>query len=446
MAAADIATRQDVARLFGRVAFGATPLDFETWVGQPYVEMVEHVLTVPASPETTIDDIVKLVLTQSGRDSTLLLQAAQQWWLERMRSTAYPIVERMTLLWHNHFATAVRDENNPDLSMVLEQNDTLRRHALGDFRQLVLDLTIDPAMLFWLNGAQNATPEPNENYARELLELFTLGKHPQVYTETDVREAARALTGWVCDQTTHQVAFDVTRHDADVKHILGRTIPNLGADEYIAVVDAALAQPAAAQFVAWKLVGGLAYVPTQNDVTVDPLVRDVAVSLRTRWNIRDALHTLLNHSLFRNADPALGRQLVRQPVDAVVAACKALNVSALNANAMVACQQMGQNLFRPPNVGGWPMGSRWLSPATALARYGWGYIAWTVWANTPLHSELPDPHDLTAWATTFGLAGLQPSTASAINGYLTERAAASPDELRAGVVALLIASPDWMVI
>jgi uncharacterized protein (DUF1800 family) len=403
-------------------------------------------LNVPASAVPSADELHRAVLSLASRAAAGLLPAAQQWWLEAMRSTQYPLLERMTLLWHNHFATAVRDEGFPDLSMVLEQNALLRKHALGNFATLVKALTVDPAMLFWLNGAENATPEPNENYGRELLELFTLGKHPQPYTETDVREAARALTGWTCDPTTHLVAFDANRHDMGDKTVLGEVIPNLGNVEYQALIDIALKQPAAAQFVAFKMVMGLAYVPTPNDDAVDPLVANVADELKKAWDIRAALRVLLLDPLFRDADVAQGRQLVRQPIDTVVATCKALKMSADDANVSYGAVRMGQGPFRPPNVGGWPAGSAWLSPATALARYDWGNTAYAVWAGHPLRTPLPAPDDLSAWANLLGLAGFTPSTTTAVQAYLTARAMDPVDERKLGVLLLLLASPDWTVL
>ncbi len=465
-----VATRQDVARLFARAAFGATTQDLDTWAGRPYVDAVEHLLNVPALDNRVPpapDEAERLVLEripehdphrtfrEFGIDIgplrlTTAVELAGQWWMERMRTTQYPLEERMVLFWHDHFATAYLYPY-PDVPMLIRQNQTLRRHAFGSFRTLVEAMTVDPAMLYWLNGNENARGAPNENYARELLELFTLGVIPQVYTEGDIREAARALTGWTVTTgpAGGEPSFASGRHDPGQKTVLGVSFGNLGDQEHKKVVDIALAQDAAPKFVAYKLVVNFAYLPPTGDLfqDPDPLVDKVAATLRAgNWDLKQAVRTLLMADEFRFADPSAGRQIVRQPIDLVASACKQVGVSAKSQNVTDLLRRMGQLPFDPPNVGGWPVNKEWLSPVTTLARYDWGVTCYNLWTGSSgTRTNLPPSGDVDAWAKRFGLAGLSDNTSNLIGAYLQSRAGAQESEKQAGVLILLASSPDWMV-
>ena len=235
------ATRAEIARLFGRAAFGASAEQLQIWSQRPYADAVYALVDVPPPPRKDDD-----FFGEVRRESIQILgngETAPQWWLERMRSTPYPLEERMTLFWHNHFATAFREGDKPDYFMLMQQNQTLRTHALGNFRNLLAAMDVDEAMLHWLNGAQSAPPKPNENYAREFFELFTLGKSPQMYSETDIREAARVFTGWSPNGTNGN--FNANRHDHGKKFVLGNTIVDWGADEHYELNRITLAQPVA---------------------------------------------------------------------------------------------------------------------------------------------------------------------------------------------------------
>lgn len=451
------ATWQDVSRLFARAAFGATAADLDRWAGQPYEAAVDHLLNVPAlDTRVPAADEAERILLENNYDGGIGLsdlyagvRQAGQWWVERMRTTQYPLEERMVLFWHDHFATAWLFPY-PDVRMLIQQNQTMRRHALGKVRDLVAAMTLDPAMLYWLNGNENALGKPNENYARELFELFTLGVVPQRYTEEDIREAARALTGWVVDGFTKRVTFNAGRHDPGSKTVLGTTFGNLGNQEYLKVVDIALAQEVAPKFIAYKLVLNFAYLPPTGDVfqDPDPLVDKVAATLRsTDFNVKDAVRTLLLSEEFRGADVAAGKQIVRQPVDLVVSACKAIGVGARAGLVSTLLERMGQLPFDPPNVGGWPVQKEWLSPVTTLARYDWGVTCYNLWNNavSVARTPLPASGDLDGWARRFGLAGLSANTATLVRDYLAAKASAPEAERQAGVLILLASSPDWMV-
>lgn len=451
-------TREDVCRLLGRVAFGATAADIDEWTGKPYADLVDRLLLVPTVP-VGADEGGRVVSAPPALSFSPDLGCL--WWMERMRTTPAPLVERMTLFWHGHFATAVRQPpNGPTATQVSHQLETLRVNALGNFRTIVELMTVDAAMLVWLNGTDNRVPNPNENYARELFELFTLGKRPQVYTEKDIREAARALTGWWVDRSAEVVTrFDAGRHDTGTKRILGQAVTNLGAEEYRKVVEIALAQRVAPLFLAYKLVQEFAYVPrTRNVLTSpDPLVKKVAATLSSSgWDVAKAMRTLLLADEFRLASPLKGQQRVRQPVEQVVAACKALGVNADNQSFVEPLTRMGQRLLEPPNVGGWPAGIGWLSPVTQLGRYDLALRIRSAMLNlfsptsaaslaTGRLADLPAPADIAGWAKTFGLPGLSATTSNAIKTYVTKRKSDGDIELQAGVIALILSSPEWVV-
>jgi len=445
------ATRQDIARLFGRAAFGATAADLDKWTGQPYADVVSYLVDVPA-PDARLpafDDAERLTLDRVDDfgQANSRLEEAQEWWLDRMRITAYPLEERMTLFWHNHFATGLNDKGTGVGAMVA-QNQTLRRNALGNFRQFCAEITLDPAMLFWLDGAFNSGYAPNENYAREFFELFTLGKYPQIYTEHDIRQSARALSGWTCDPITRVPLFDSGSHASGNKKVLHRTITDQQDKEYLEIVDVALAQTVSPLFIAYKLVLNFAYVPESRNLlkSPGPLIGKIARTLRrTKWNLREGVRTMLLADEFRYASESRGRQIVRQPIELVVHASKALNMSARDANAVALLTRMGQTPFMPPNVGGWPFGKDWLSPATFLARYDWGLLAYQLYNQGVLQDALPAPGDLKAWRARFGLATLSHNTEAAIQSYVHSRRGAPVEELQTGVLALIVSSPDWMV-
>ncbi|MDQ1713466.1 MAG: hypothetical protein QOE45_2916 [Frankiaceae bacterium] len=438
-------TAADVSRLLGRAAFGATAADLDQWTGKPYADLVDRLLTpatLPA-PAPAPDDAKRLALQQGQLDIT----AARCWWLERMRTTPFPLLERMTLLWHGHFATGVRYP--PTVGELVRQNQTLRANALGSLRTMVEQLTIDPAMLLWLNGVENAIPHPNENYAREFFELFTLGKRPQVYTERDIREAARAFTGWVVDGND-LVTFVTGRHDAKTKKALGRTVANGGDVEYRTLVDIALAQPVASRFFAWRLVAGLAYTPDVPNLLTsnDTLLNKVATALRTSdFDVATAVRTLLLADEFRYAPAAKSRQLVRQPVEAIVHAAKALEVAFEDGSLVWQLERMGHSLFDPVNVGGWPLGRDWVTPVTAVARYDAGLTLFnlaTAGAKASV-APLPAAGDLAGWAHRLGLAAFGTNTKNAVSAYLRGVKTAGAAEQQAGVLTLLLSSPEWVV-
>ena len=276
------------------------------------------------------------------------------WWLTEMASTPSPLTERMTLFWHNHFVSAQPKVRWAQL--MYRQNVLLRKNALGRFDVLLHEIAKDPAMLLYLDTAQNRRGAPNENFAREVMELFTLGEGH--YSEADIKEAARAFTGWSFDPETGRFVFRRLLHDGGDKVILGRK----GAFDGDAVLDILLAQPSTAEFIVAKLWREFV------SPTPDPArVRAIAVDFRNSWRIDRTVAALLNQPEVTRRDE--DNALVKSPVDLVVGLLRQSGGALAVPNAAaVALAGMGQNLFAPPNVRGWPGGDAWINTTTLLAR------------------------------------------------------------------------------
>ena len=278
------------------------------------------------------------------------------WWIRRMVAVQNPLVEKLTFGWHNHFATSATKVRSA--RMLLAQNATLRAKGRGTFTDLAESMVVDPALLFWLDGQQNTVKAPNENLSREFMELFTLGRAGG-YTEQDVREGARALTGWTIDRSSGAVAFVARRHDAKPKTVLGTTA-NLDAAAFVRVL---LDQKTSAPFVAtrwWQLLAGPEAPPAET------LSRLVAA-----YGSNRDLTALFQAMLTDDAYAATSGSLVASPVEWVVGAMRALHVKTDDATvrkAAGAMRALGQLPFFPPNVSGWPSGQAWLSTASATTR------------------------------------------------------------------------------
>jgi uncharacterized protein (DUF1800 family) len=461
----DLATRDDVARLFGRAAFGATGPDHDRWAGKPYDDMVASLF--PPGPPGTVgrapqaDEAVRTELEHGTTD----IASAQRWWLDRMRTTPYPVEERVTLFWHDHFATAYTGQ--PDVGAMMIQNQTLRTYGLGSFRDLANAMLADPALLIWLNGIANTVGGVNENLAREFMELFTLGVVPQVYTETDIRQAAKVLTGFTVNTTTRASAFTAARHDRSVKTVLGKVIGGYAAAdarnavEYKELTEAVLAHnggKTTSRFLAYKLLIEFGYpIDPTSDITTDPVLEHVAATIREgdRWDLGAGIRDLLTHPGWRYADATAGRHLVRSPIELVVHAAKVMGVDLGLANGTLQAQQglasaskAGQAPFNPPNVGGWPNGVGWLSQTTTLGRYDMFNNLVTAYRNQRRDSIAPMPPsgDIDYWFWYMGLHRPTTSTRLRLQEYLAAPGTTVEADKQASMFILVGSSPDWQVL
>jgi uncharacterized protein (DUF1800 family) len=279
----------------------------------------------------------------------------QSWWLTEMLTTPSPLTEKMTLFWHNHFVSSLQKVRSPQL--LYRQNLLFRRHALGHFGDLLHAVARDPAMVIYLDNASNRKGRPNENFAREVMELFTLGEGR--YGERDIKEAARAFTGWSIDPNTGEFRYRRRAHDEGLKTVLGRT-GNLDGD---AVLDILLAQPQTAEFIVGKL--WLEFVSLRPDPAE---VRRIGRAFReSGYSVRAALKALLISDAFY--EPRNRAALIKSPVELVVGTLRQFNFRTGEVIPFVfTANQLGQRLFAPPNVKGWPGGEAWINSTTLLAR------------------------------------------------------------------------------
>ncbi len=286
----------------------------------------------------------------------------QAWWLEVLATTAHPLQEKMTLFWHGHFATSYRGVENS--YHLLLQNQLFREHAVGKFDTLLYGIVRDPAILAYLNNNRSNKREPNENLARELMELFSLGVGN--YTERDIKEGARALTGYTFEG--NQFVFRDEWHDDNTKNILGVRGPINGDD----FVTAILRQPACARFLALKLyrffVADVSDDPKQIPDNVTLVIGHMASALRRdRYDVKPVLRELFLSEHFY--DPANMAGRIKSPVELIAGATRSLDLPVGFHIAMVRMlDAMGQELFRPPSVAGWDGGRSWINTSTIYAR------------------------------------------------------------------------------
>jgi uncharacterized protein (DUF1800 family) len=279
------------------------------------------------------------------------------WWLSRMAFGKYPLQEKLTLFWHGHFVTSDKDERSATL--MWNQNELLRKNVVGNFRTFVKAISRDPAMLDYLNNTQNRKAHPNENYARELMELFTLGIGN--YTERDVKEGARALTGLAHDGD--DFIYRKFDHDDGIKTFLGRT-GNFDCDD---VIDIILSQHVAAKFVGTKLFRFFAYEEPD-----DYLSEAIGNEFRQgNYEIRPLVKMILTSRAFYSP-LAIGAQ-IKSPIQLVMGTIRQMGLPMPPTPLLLASlNQMGQVPFAPPNVRGWPGGRMWINTSTLFVRYNSG--------------------------------------------------------------------------
>jgi len=288
------------------------------------------------------------------RANSIETQRLGVWWADRMLTTSRPLEEKLTLFWHGHFATG--DAKVRDYRMMLRQNEMLRRNAAGRLRDLLAGILEDPAMLVYLDNGENVKKHPNENFGRELLELFTMGVGN--YSERDVREAARAFTGWTNDVLAFKM--DKDQHDYGEKTFLGRTGPLDGAD----IIDTILKQNVTGEFVAAKM-----YRFFVRDDISPPVKSELGRGFSASgYDVRALVKRIFMSRDFYS--PASVATQIKSPVVLVVSTYRKLGLRELPTIPDFGrlTGGLGQTLFDPPNVAGWAGGRTWITPATLLQR------------------------------------------------------------------------------
>ncbi|MDN0084060.1 DUF1800 domain-containing protein [Crenobacter sp. SG2305] len=359
---------EDGARLLlTRTGFGANPAKIAELAPLSRAQAVDRVLANPRTEPLTpppgwvmqpielpryaqLPEDQKKALRQQENQRALELKG---WWLGEMRATDSPISEKMTLFWHNHFVSGLDKVRSPEL--MARQNLLLRREALGNFGTLLHEIAHDPAMMRYLDTANNRKGQPNENFAREVMELFTLGEGH--YSEQDIREAARAFTGWGMQPGSGDFINRPRQHDDGIKTVFGQS-GNYDGDQVLGLL---LQRPDTARFVTTKLWRYLVS-PTPDPRSVDRLA---AGFYDSGYQIKPLVRALLMTDAFWKS----GGQLVKSPVELTVGTLVTFDLTPADYRPLALFNRnLGQDLFSPPNVKGWPGGDDWINSATLLAR------------------------------------------------------------------------------
>jgi uncharacterized protein (DUF1800 family) len=345
-------TEAHVRRLFWRAGFGATPREAKHWARRGKAATIRWLLNggpapIPRISPPRLEDGKRLDPANEWSHDVL-------WWLDRMVRSPHPLQEKLTLFWHDHFATS--DQDTP---LMLAQNRTLRRYALGRFPELLREVTRDPAMLLHLSLAGSDPEAPNENYARELMELYTLGRG---YTERDIREASRALTGFQADwrdDGSVRTYYDPEQHDNGTKRIFGRR----GRFDWQDVLRLCVAHPAHAPFLVGKLWDFFVGAPLPRGTRS----RLAAVYRRSGHRLRPLVGEMLAHpALYRRLDQP---GMVKSPVVFLAGALRGAGQGIDRDAWGWLLEGMGQYPFRPPSVAGWEWGTAWLSSNAMHVRF-----------------------------------------------------------------------------
>ena len=350
------------AHLYRRAGLGATWEELQQAIAGTPAAAVQRLLHGGEGSDTFEQQMAAAAHPLLGGSE---IESLAAWWLYAMLHTPHPLHERMTLFWHGHFATSYAKVGS--LPLMYRQHQVLRRHALGRFGDMLVPIARDPAMLLWLDSATNRRSHPNENFAREVMELFCLGLGN--YSEGDIREAARAFTGW----ELRQQRFTVNRyqHDDGLKTILGRT-GNLGGDDVLTIL---LEQPATSRFLTAKL---FRHFITEAQSPPARLIEPLAEEYRRRdYDTAWLLETMLGSKLFFS--PLARRQKIKGPVELAVGLLRSLEGTTNAYRLARDVADLGQALFQPPTVKGWDGGRQWLHSASVVGRLN---LVWALVSGT----------------------------------------------------------------
>jgi len=375
---------QKIQHLYWRAGFGLSPTAFQKKRKQPLNKIIKDLfkdakkIQPVQRPDYNIPswDVLKVMSKEDRLKKTREIQKLTPEinlnWVRQMTSDDYSCLqEKMTLFWHGHFAC-----ESKRFDYAASQINSIRQDALGNFRDLVLAISKDTSMILYLNNQQNKKNKPNENYARELMELFTIGRGN--YTEQDIKEAARAFTGWFSDRGTGEFKFTERQHDAGSKTFMGKT-GNWNGDD---IIDLILDRKETATFLATKV-----YRYFVNEKVKDENVALLAnILYQSNYNIGTMMQTLFESDWFY-AKENVGVK-IKSPIELLVGMGKVLNLQFGNAKSVLFPQKyLGQILFKPPNVAGWPGGKTWIDNSTLMLRMNFAAV---VFQRVELALELKD--------------------------------------------------------
>jgi uncharacterized protein (DUF1800 family) len=424
-------SRAEVAHLLRRAGFGGRndEIDRLSALGS-WEEVVETVLDTSANPP----DPIPAAVDDRARERYDAWMAGAYAWLDRMATTPTPLVEKVTLFWHSNLATS-SEAILPRL--VVRQIQTYRALGLGDVHELLQAMAVDPAMLQYLDNASNVAGGPNENFARELLELFVLG--PESFTEADVKAMARAWTGHGLDADDERYQWHPDQHDDRPTTLFGITRRWNGPEAITEIVRGSQ-QRSCARFLAAKLWSSFA-APDPPEAIVNELADTFVASGMV---VRDVLRAIFLHPEFRS--PATRTALVRSPIEWIVLAMRSTGLTAAELHPEWYLARLGQIIYQPPNVAGWRQNSAWITTSALSAKGSFvEYARWRarnagVLAAT---ADLPPVDAVQAAFDQFGIDNPSPMTRRQLEAYVAgEQAAGRREFIPPNLVALTLLSPD----
>lgn len=334
------------AHLYRRAGFGASYGELQSAVDRGPGKAIDFLLATPGQDAERQFLILEKQIRSGGS-----LEQMSNYWLYRMAKSDAQLQEKATLFWHGHFATSAAKVD--EVGLMLDQNTLLRRNALKKFGPMVQEISKDPAMLIYLDSKVNRKTRPNENYARELMELFCLGLGN--YTEDDIKQVARSFTGW--EVRNDRFKFNKYQHDYGSKSFLGHTGEFTGEE----AVEIVLGQKSSAEFIASKLIN---FFVTDLPVPDGQVVELAAILRNHDFDISQGIRTILSSSLFYKS---IG-QKIKSPVELGIGLLRSLEASTNFVQLSKRLDELGQRPFYPPNVKGWPGGRTWINSATLLGR------------------------------------------------------------------------------
>ena len=420
--------RPAASHLLRRLQYGVKLEEIDRAVAEGLDSTIDRLLSVQSESDEFQRADASLRQTAYAASSITGLKA---WWLYRMLYSANPLREKLTLLWHNHFATSFAKVNNvPQMAV---QNDLFREHAAGDFHKLLHAVARDPAMLVWLDGNANRRRHPNENFSREVMELFALGLGN--YTEKDIQEAARAFTGWQLRDGAFW--FNASQHDIGTKTIFGKT----GKYEGNAVIDLCLDQPACPRFLALKVLR--MFVTDQPKAS---LIDRVAASIsKHKLRLEPALRELFTSAEF--FAPEHRRSLIKSPLEFVLGTLRVVASRITLPPVTELLARLGQDVFEPPTVKGWDGGRQWLQTSTWVMR--WNFLTELIegnnictlrddlWSNV---TEAPAAFELMFFGN-----GLEPEVRQDVIAHWESTASQSSEQRVRGLLRLMWSLPEYQM-
>ena len=423
----------DVAHLLSRVGFGGLPDEINALTPLAWPDVVEAVLNTSAAPPVN-QGLPDLNPNRSWWDRYVDMT---HFWLERCRTSPAPLAEKMVLFWHGHLCSGLQKVG--DHQLMFDQNQLFRTHGLGDFETLLQLMALQPAMLDYLDNDTNVVGSPNENFARELMELFTLGVGH--YSEDDVQAAARAWTGHGFDRDTKQYVFSSEDHDYGQKTFMGVTA-NWNGPDIISHLINGPSRTQVSKFIAKKLWSFLAYPKPEQSV-----IDDVSATFRAAdLNITALIRAILLHPQFLSSKARNG--LVRSPIEFTVAAMRHTGFGCDVVHPEWTLESMGQKPFDPPNVAGWKQNGYWISASSHWARSQFAsHLRWITNRGGLLEGSdsLSVEDAVNAALLQFGLYGVSQNTFSALTNYVEEERASSRWAERPGLLFLSVLTPEFQL-